>query len=198
MTGFSPRLSRRTILSVLPCAMALAALAPPARAVEARIDWSAIPLPGIAGEPLPPATFAGKVVLVVNTASFCGYTGQYAELQQLWRRYRERGFVILGVPSNEFGAQEPGSNEAIKSFCQLNYGVDFPLLEKQTVLGAGAHPLYRWAAHASGPAGVPRWNFHKILIGRDGRLVAWFATAVKPDDPEIRRRIEAALAAAAR
>jgi glutathione peroxidase len=191
-------IQRRSLLCGLAGAGLLAALSgAPARA-ETRLDWRAVPLPGIDGEPLAPAAFEGKVVLLVNTASFCGYTGQYAELQAIWRRYRARGLVVLGVPSNDFGSQEPGANAAIKSFCELNYGVDFPLLEKQSVIGPSAHPLYRWAARVTGPAGVPRWNFHKILIGRDGRLAAWFATAIKPDDAAIVRRIEAALAAARR
>ncbi len=172
-------------------------LAPPAMA-EARLDWSKVPLPAIDGTTHAPARFQNKVVLLVNTASFCGYTGQYEDLQKLWTRYRDKGFVILGVPANDFGAQEPGSNASIKSFCELNYGVDFPLLEKQTVVGANAHPLYKWAAAATGPAGVPRWNFHKILIGRDGRLAAWFSTQTPPLDAKITGAVEKALAAEAR
>ena len=157
------------------------------------LDWSKVTLPAIDGTAPAPSVFQGKVVLLVNTASFCGYTGQYEDLQKLWQRYRAKGFVILGVPANDFGAQEPGSNETIKNFCQMNYGVDFPLLEKQTVVGPDAHPLFRWAAAATGPAGVPRWNFHKILIGRDGRLVAWFPTRTPPMDAKIAVAIEGAL-----
>ena len=162
---------------------------------EGRLDWSKVPLPAIDGSTHAPTVFQDKVVLVVNTASFCGYTGQYEDLQKLWTRYRAKGFVILGVPANDFGAQEPGSNEKIKAFCEANYGVDFPLLEKQTVIGANAHPLYRWAAAATGPAGVPRWNFHKILIGRDGALVAWFSTQTSPLDAKITGAVEKALSA---
>lgn len=172
----------------------LAFCAAPPTSAEARLDWSKVPLPAIDGAAHAPALFQDKVVLLVNTASFCRYTGQYEDLQKLWTRYRGRGFVILGVPANDFGGQEPGSNAAIKSFCELNYGVDFPLLEKQTVVGPGAHPLYKWAAAVAGPAGVPRWNFHKILIGRDGRLVAWFSTQTPPLDARVTGAIERALA----
>jgi glutathione peroxidase len=164
---------------------------------EGRLDWTKVPLPAIDGTTHAPGLFQNKVVLVVNTASFCGYTGQYEDLQKLWTRYRGKGFVILGVPANDFGAQEPGSNEKIKAFCEANYGVDFPLLEKQTVIGPGAHPLFRWAAAQTGPDGVPRWNFHKLLIGRDGRLVAWFSTQTPPLDGKITGAVEKALAAPA-
>jgi glutathione peroxidase len=178
-------------------ALVLVLLAVPAAAEDKALDWKKVPLPGIDGSTHVPGLFQNKVVLVVNTASFCGYTGQYADLEKLWRRHRDKGFVILGVPANDFGAQEPGSNAEIKSFCELNYGVSFPLLEKQTVVGANAHPLYRWAAALTGPAGVPRWNFHKLLIGRDGRLVAWFSTQTPPLDAKIGKAIEGALAAPA-
>jgi len=181
------------LFSIVLVAAVLAAA--PAGAQQSRpLDWAKVPLPAIDGTTHAPAAFQGKVVLLVNTASFCGYTGQYEDLQKLWQRYRAQGFVILGVPANDFGSQEPGSNETIKNFCQMNYGVDFPLLEKQTVVGPDAHPLFRWAAAATGPAGVPRWNFHKILIGRDGRLVAWFSTQTKPADAKIAGAIEGALA----
>jgi len=179
-------------LSWLAVLVALAAA--PTAADDKVLDWSKVPLPAVDGTVHPPGLFQGKVVLLVNTASMCGYTGQYEDLQKLWRRHRGKGFVILGVPANDFGAQEPGSNAEIKSFCELNYGVDFPLLEKQTVIGANAHPLFRWAAAATGPAGVPRWNFHKILIGRDGRLVAWFSTQTPPLDDKLAKAIEGALA----
>lgn len=178
-------------------ALVLLLLAAPAAAEERRIDWAKVPLPAIDGTTLAPGLFQNQVVLVVNTASFCGYTGQYADLEKLWRRHREKGFVVLGVPANDFGAQEPGSNAEIKAFCELNYGVSFPLLEKQTVVGPNAHPLFRWAAAATGPAGVPRWNFHKLLIGRDGRLVAWFSTRTPPLDAKIEKAIADALAAPA-
>ena len=117
---------------------------------------------------MPLAAWRGRPVLVVNTASFCGYTPQYRDLEALWRRYRERGLVVLGVPSNDFGQQEPGSAAEIKQFCETNYQVDFPLTEKYRVIGGDAHPFYRWVAAQLGEAGAPRWNFHKYLIGPDG------------------------------
>ncbi|KIL99238.1 Glutathione peroxidase family protein [Paramagnetospirillum magnetotacticum MS-1] len=157
------------------------------------LDWSSLPLPAIAGGQVPADAFKGKVVLVVNTASQCGFTPQYQGLEALWREYRGRGLVVLGVPSNDFGAQEPGSNPEVASFCEINYGVDFPLLEKQVVTGTGAHPFYRWAAERTGALGVPRWNFHKILVGRDGQLVDWFASTTAPDSARLRAAIDKAL-----
>ena len=147
----------------------------------------------IEGGPLPFATFAGKAVLVVNTASFCGYTPQYAGLVEVWRRYRERGLVVLGVPSNDFGGQEPGSNGEIKQFCEVNFDVDFPLTDKQTVVGRAAHPFYRWVVRELGAKAALRWNFHKYLVAPDGRLVAWFPTRTAPTDPAVVAAIEAAL-----
>ena len=150
----------------------------------------------IEGGKLSMANFRGKVVLLVNTASFCGFTGQYKDLEALWRKYKDRGLVLLGVPANDFGAQEPGSNAEIKKFCEANFDVSFPLADKQVVIGDKAHPLYKWAAQQTGPLGVPTWNFHKILIGRDGRVIDWFtamsgvgdkleqAIEKTPDDPQ--------------
>ncbi|WP_158047059.1 glutathione peroxidase [Skermanella pratensis] len=147
----------------------------------------------IDGRPLPLKEFAGKAVLVVNTASMCGYTPQYADLQALWERYRGRGLVVLGVPSNDFGGQEPGSAEQIKDFCEVNFAVDFPMTGKQAVTGAGAHPFYRWAGQELGPAAAPRWNFHKYLIAPDGRLAGWFPTSTSPRSDKVVRAVEAVL-----
>ena len=147
----------------------------------------------IEGQPLPLASFRGKTVLVVNTASFCGFTRQYAGLQEVWERYRDRGLVVLGVPSNDFGGQEPGTEAEIKEFCEVNFDVDFPLAEKEQVVGPDAHPFYRWAAEQLGAAAAPRWNFHKYLVGPDGRLVAWFPTRTEPTAPEVTEAIEASL-----
>lgn len=147
----------------------------------------------IEGEPLPMKAFAGKTVLVVNTASFCGFTEQYGALQALWERYRERGLVVLGVPSNDFGAQEPGSEAEIKAFCEVNFAVDFPMTEKARVVGPGAHPFYRWAAGELGADAKPRWNFHKYLVAPDGRLVDWFPTTTEPGAERVIRAIEANL-----
>ena len=147
----------------------------------------------LGGENLPLAAWRGRPVLVVNTASFCGYTPQYRDLEALWRRYRERGLVVLGVPSNDFGQQEPGSAAEIKQFCETNYQVDFPLSEKYRVIGGEAHPFYRWVAAQLGEAGAPRWNFHKYLIGPDGGLAGAWPSRVGPLDPAITGEIEGML-----
>jgi glutathione peroxidase len=142
------------------------------------------------GEKLPLAAWRGRPVLVVNTASFCGYTPQYRDLEALWQRYREQGLVVLGVPSNDFGQQEPGSASDIKQFCESRYHVDFPLTEKYRVTGGAAHPFYRWVAGQLGEAGAPRWNFHKYLIGPDGQLAGTWPSQVRPLDPVITGEIE--------
>jgi glutathione peroxidase len=147
----------------------------------------------IEGEPLPLRQFAGQAVLVVNTASLCGFTYQYAGLQALWEGYRERGLVVLGVPSNDFGGQEPGSAAEIKEFCEVNFDLDFPLTEKQSVRGEAAHPFFRHVTDELGPDAAPRWNFHKYLIAPDGRLAGAWPSRVEPDAPELTRAIEAVL-----
>ena len=147
----------------------------------------------IDGAPLPLTRYRGKAVLVVNTASQCGFTPQYDGLQTLWERYRGRGLVVLGVPSNDFGRQEPGVNAEIKTFCEVNFRVDFPLTEKQAVIGPDAHPFYRWIAQALGEGAAPRWNFHKYLIGPDGKLAGTFPSRVEPMSDELLRAVEAAL-----
>lgn len=148
---------------------------------------------GIDGKPLPLSAWAGNVVLVVNTASFCGFTPQYKALQALWAQYEPRGLVVLGVPSNDFGGQEPKGEAEIKTFCEGAYGITFPLASKTVVSGKNAHPFYGWARDVLGPGSVPRWNFHKYLMGRDGRLVASFATNIEPNAPELLAAIEAEL-----
>jgi len=137
--------------------------------------------------------FSGKVLLIVNTASECGYTPQYDGLEELYRRYREKGFVVLGFPANDFGGQEPGSNKEIAQFCRLNYGVTFPMFSKTSVVGATANPLYR--ALAAQTRKPPRWNFHKYLLDRAGQAVAVFESAVEPADSRITSQIEKLLAA---
>ncbi len=140
------------------------------------------------------AEFAGKVVLVVNTASKCGFTPQYAGLEALWEKYRERGFAVIGFPCNQFGAQEPGNAEEIASFCSLNFGVSFPMMAKVEVNGDGATPLYQWLkAEAPGLLGSKgvKWNFTKFLIGRDGKVVRRYAPTDKPESLE--KDIEALL-----
>ncbi len=146
---------------------------------------------GIDGKPVKLANWQGKAILVVNTASFCGYTKQYSGLQELWSKYEDKGLVVLGVPSNDFGEQEPKAEGEIKKFCEGAFGVTFPLAAKQVVTGEGAHPFYKWAAAA---AGAPKWNFHKYLIGRDGALMKAFSSPVKPMSDELTTAIDAALA----
>jgi glutathione peroxidase len=148
----------------------------------------------IEGGRMPLEQWRGKVLLVVNTASFCGYTPQYEGLQLLWQRYSERGLVVIGVPSNDFGGQEPNSEREILGFCKGAYNVSFPLTSKQVVSGGEAHPFYRWAVDRLGAGAAPKWNFHKYLVGRDGNLIAAFPTRVAPQAPELIRAIEGALA----
>ncbi|MCB1716334.1 MAG: glutathione peroxidase [Candidatus Competibacteraceae bacterium] len=131
--------------------------------------------------------YAGKVILVVNTASFCGFTPQYEGLEALYARYRAQGLVVLGFPSNDF-AQEPGSESDIKAFCELTYGVEFPMFEKVHVTGAKAHPFYQQLAQQSGQQ--PGWNFHKYLIDRAGQQIVSFATRIDPQDERLIRAIE--------
>jgi glutathione peroxidase len=175
---------------------ALASVIGAARAQAGRqpIDWSAVSLASIGGGPMPTADYTGRVVLLVNTASRCGFTSQYRGLEALWRRYRDQGLVVLGVPSNDFGGQEPGSHDEIRRFCEATFDVTFPLADKQIVSGPRAHPLYRWAAAGTGTLGTPNWNFHKILIGRDGRVIDWFS-ALSGTGRKLDHVIEAALAA---
>jgi len=150
----------------------------------------------IDGKPAALATQRGKVLLIVNTASACGFTPQFAGLEKLWEQYRERGLVIVGFPSNEFGAQDPGSNDEIASFCQLNYGVSFPMMAKVKVNGGDAHPLWKWlTAEAPGLLGTQsvKWNFTKFLVGKDGQVIKRYAPTDTPQS--LAADIEAALAA---
>ena len=142
------------------------------------------------------STFDGKVLLIVNTASACGFTPQFGGLEKLWERYKDQGLVVLGFPSNEFGGQDPGSNDEIASFCQVNYGVSFPMMAKIEVNGSGAHPLYQWLTKEApgflGTQGI-KWNFTKFLVGRDGRVIKRYAPQDAPE--KLAGDIEAALAA---
>jgi glutathione peroxidase len=147
----------------------------------------------IDGEPLPLHGFRGCAVLLVNTASKCGFTGQYAGLQHLHESYHARGLTVLGVPSNDFGAQEPGSEAEIKAFCSAHFSVGFPMTAKTGVIGPDAHPFYRWAAHELGTVARPRWNFHKYLIAPDGRLADWFSTVTGPSSSRMIGGIERVL-----
>lgn len=148
----------------------------------------------ITGEPLPFSNFSGTVTLVVNTASQCGYTGQYEGLQELYSTFQDQGFSVLGVPSNDFGAQEPGSEQQIASFCKLNYGVAFPLTRKTEVSGGNQHEFWRFAKDELGDKAEPKWNFHKILVSKDGRFLQAYPSGVRPSDVELIADIERALA----
>lgn len=148
----------------------------------------------IEGDALPLSQFEGRVLLVVNTASRCGFTPQYDGLQALWEEYRDKGLVIIGVPTGDFGGQELASNSAIKEFCSVNFSIDFPMTEKTFINGDNAHPFYQWAGDKVGMLGQPRWNFHKYLIGRDGHIADWFSSATGPDAKKLRAAIGKALA----
>ncbi|MBM3618067.1 MAG: glutathione peroxidase [Alphaproteobacteria bacterium] len=144
----------------------------------------------ITGEPLPLSQFKGKPILVVNTASECGFTSQYKELEELWEKYKERGLVVIAVPSNDFGGQEPGSAETIKEFCEVKFGVSFYLTEKYHVKGDEAHPFYKHAREKLGALAAPKWNFHKYLIAPDGQVTDWYASTTSPMDKRVQEKIE--------
>jgi glutathione peroxidase len=186
-------IDRRTLLAIT---LTLPIL--PARALAtamSRISAYAFSFNGLDGGPILLASYAGRPIMIVNTASQCGYTPQYAGLQSLWARYRDRGLLLLGVPSNDFGGQEPGGATEIHATAEGEYHVTFPLTEKAVVKGANAHPFYRWAA-TERPLETPRWNFHKYLIDRNGYLKASFPSAVEPTEAKVIAAIEAELAAA--
>jgi glutathione peroxidase len=185
-------IDRRTFLAAaLPTLVSGHALA----AAVSRITAYAFTFDGLDGSAILLASYARRPMMIVNTASQCGYTPQYADLQTLWTRYRDRGLLVLGVPSNDFGGQEPGGAKEIYATAGGEYHVTFPLTEKALVKGPHAHPFYRWAA-AERPLDIPRWNFHKYLIGRDGFLKAAFASAVEPTEPKVIAAIENELSAA--
>lgn len=179
--------------SASPAPMA-AAPAPPAGACPALLDRR---FPRLQDEkPQDLCQYAGKVVVVVNTASYCGFTPQYKGLEALDRRYRARGLAVLGFPTNDFGAQEPGSNRDIAAFCENTFGVKFPMFAKSTVKGSEANPLFEDLAQRTGAR--PGWNFHKYLIGRDGETVRSYSSRVTPEDPRFLADLERLLDAPAR
>ena len=134
--------------------------------------------------------YKGKTILVVNVASKCGFTKQYSGLQTLYEKYKEKSFVIIGVPSNQFGGQEPGSNDEIKNFCQTNFNITFPITDKVDVKGKNAHSIYKWAKENHGNSTVPKWNFHKILINKEGKIHDTFNSFVDPLSDKIKKNIE--------
>ncbi|MTI43491.1 glutathione peroxidase [Roseibium hamelinense] len=147
------------------------------------------------GEQLPLSSFAGKAVLVVNTATECGFKNQIGDLQDLHERYSDKGLVVVGVPSNDFGGQEPRANDEIAGFCEARYGAKFPMTNKTRVKGEDAHPFYQWAVAELGDASRPYWNFHKYLIGPDGKLVTFFPTPTRPTSTEVTSKVEQVIAA---
>ena len=180
----SPRLSALLALVILVIGAVQASADSPLAGTVKKIDGSEVDL----------AKYKGKVVMIVNVASRCGATPQYAGLQKLYDTYKDKGFVILGFPANEFGAQEPGTDAEISKFCTSNYNVTFDMFSKIVVKGDGQAPLYKALTSQADPAGDVKWNFEKFLIGKDGKVAARFMTRTTPDDPQVVKAIEAALA----
>jgi len=184
------------LLSVLTGALAAAlpAAGEPARTKHKGASAHVFSFPMPEGEPLALKDLAGKLVLIVNTATECGFSGQIGGLQTLYETYHDRGLLVLGVPSNDFGGQEPREDGDIASFCEATYGAKFPLTAKAHVKGEAAHPFYKWAVAELGRTARPHWNFHKYLIGPDGTLLAWFPTPTPPLSSNVTSEIERALA----
>jgi glutathione peroxidase len=162
---------------------------PRSHAKEAQMSILDLTVPTIDGTAQPLSAYRGKVLLVVNVASECGFTPQYVGLQKLWEEYRDRGVVVLGFPSNDFGAQEPGSEAEIKTFCSTHFHVTFPMFQKVKTKGDGQAPIYKLLAEK----GEPKWNFHKYLVGKEGQILAAFPSKVAPEAAELRQAIDAAL-----
>ena len=137
--------------------------------------------------------YKNKVIIIVNVASKCGFTSQYDDMQKVWEKYQKKGIVMIGVPSNDFGSQEPGSSEDIKIFCEAKFGITFPMTEKVIVKGENAHPFYKWAEKNHGRSAVPKWNFHKIIIGKNGKILDTFASITNPSSKKFITVIESAL-----
>ena len=146
----------------------------------------------ISGENISLSEYKNKVVLLVNTASQCGFTPQYAGLQKIYDKYKDDGFVVLGVPSNDFN-QELSSDDDVKKFCEIRYGVNFPLTSIQKIKGESAHPLYKWISGNTSVIGQPRWNFHKYLIGKEGQIINWFSSMTSPTSEGLLKQVEQAL-----
>jgi glutathione peroxidase len=164
-----------------------------AQAAMSRITAYAFSFPALSGSDIRLADCAGRPLMVVNTASLCGFTPQYAGLQELWTQFHPRGLMIIGVPSNDFGGQEPGGASEIAETAQHQYGVTFPITAKAVVKGPNAHPFYKWAADER-PKDVPNWNFHKYLISHNGNIAEVFPSAVEPSDTRVKTAIARALA----
>ena len=147
-------------------------------------------LESINGEIINFNSYKGKTVLLVNVASNCGFTKQYSDLQNLWEKYKERNLIVLGVPSNQFGGQEPGSNAEIKDFCETNFKINFPMTSKHDVKGENAHEIYKWAKNTFGKSAIPKWNFHKILINKNGKIHDTYASFTNPMSKKIINELE--------
>lgn len=188
-------IDRRTVLTTTLAAIASsgATRTVSAQPSVSRMSAYVFTFPALAGGEIRLADYAGRPLLVVNTASQCGYTPQYAGLQELWTEFGGRGLMILGVPSNDFGGQEPGGAAEIANTAQQHYGVQFPIAAKAIVKGPNAHPFYKWAAGLR-PKDIPRWNFHKYLVGRDGYIAEVFPESVEPSDTRVKTAIARALA----
>lgn len=188
-------MTRRSLIAL--AAISLLAKAAGPRAVRAASEMSAhdFAFLDIDGAPMRLNQFAGRPMLVVNTASRCGFTGQYEGMQTVWTRYRDRGLVVIGVPSDDFN-QELASEAAVRDFCEMNYGIDFPMTSITRIRGTDRHPFYAWAAQVLGASKAPRWNFHKYLIDGEGRAVAAWPSTVEPTSREIVTAIEKLLPAA--
>ena len=145
------------------------------------------------GSTLNLSEYKNKVIVVINVASQCGFTKQYEDMQKIWEKYQARGVIMLGIPSNDFGNQEPGSNQEIKNFCEAKFGISFPMTEKVSVKGESAHPFYKWAKENHGKSAVPKWNFHKIIIGKNGKIVDTFASITNPSSKKFVEALEKAL-----
>ncbi len=185
---------RKGIIGALAASLAAAAIpATAAEQLKGKTAWD-FQFQSIDGSPLPLSKFEGNVLLVVNVASFCGFTPQYEGLQALHEKYKERGLTVVGVPSNDFGDQEPGDSKEIKKFCQGTYGITFPLTGKETLSGPKAHPFYAWARQDLGWLNAPKWNFHKYLVGRNGKLVTSFFSTTKPSSSKLVKAVEEQLA----
>ncbi len=195
MVGVAAGVMRMVAMTAAAAAVGGFALAAKGRAESAPpVAWPTMQLVSIDGAVIDTSAYEGRVVLLVNTASRCAFTPQYEGLEALWQDHQRAGLTVIGVPSNDFGGQEPGDNAAIANFCSSKYHVTFPMLEKATVTGKSPHPLFAWARRAGGKLAVPAWNFHKILIGRDGKFVAAFPSYVSPRSPQVMGAVERALA----
>jgi len=144
----------------------------------------------IDGSPLSLSEYKGKVIIVINVASQCGFTNQYEDMQKIWNKYQKKGIIIIGVPSNDFGKQEPGNNKEIKNFCEAKFGISFPMTEKVSVKGSEAHPFYIWARENHGKSAIPKWNFHKIIINKDGKVAETFTSITSPSSKKFINLLE--------